>query len=222
MTRSLQEQLDLLREASATVERLVPGARNYTVGTTDQHANYGFNLVDVETRDRESLGEKDPALLQKLSDEIDEYLVDLDWDGIVGEDAGGGAIIPIGRWSVPLRSALTRFIISMHSRLLESSYTQRDWDRAMVRVRKALQGVPNVHMVRKDRDTFYVDVLGTRGDLGRLAMDVRGDVVSALRELAPHTTLGVTGQRSGPTGNHDGYAYTLATNPEPPISVSIG
>jgi len=104
-------QAETLAALKASVRRTVPNALSIDVGSTDQHTGYGFWLSEVHTDGGGLLSVTDPKLLDQLTDDAFAYLADLDWDGVVGEDAQGYATIPLLR-EVP---AGTRVIYAAQS-----------------------------------------------------------------------------------------------------------
>jgi len=82
-----------LAAALAIVRNGAPGAFSVVLCTSDQQVGYGFILSDVRDIEDESLPHEAFA---RLEDEVNEYLSDLDWDGVVGEDHHGYATLRVG------------------------------------------------------------------------------------------------------------------------------
>jgi hypothetical protein len=95
-----ETQRDQLDAALRLVRQFVPAATRVYVTTSDQDL-YGFALVDVMTTLGTRLSATAPRLLVNLIDDTHQYLGDLDWDGLVGEDAGGRAVLDLPDTPVP-------------------------------------------------------------------------------------------------------------------------
>jgi hypothetical protein len=76
------------------IRTVTPAARAARLSTSDQ-ALHGFRLDDVELTDDTLLSATDPALLEQLATATWTDLSDLAWDGVVGEDNHGIAVVPI-------------------------------------------------------------------------------------------------------------------------------
>ena len=85
--RSLGEAVEIVKAAH-------PIAREMHLETSDQDT-YGFVLTDVVLAGGHLLSATDPQNLAKLQDAVSDFLGDLDWDGVVGEDAHGHAEVPL-------------------------------------------------------------------------------------------------------------------------------
>ncbi len=91
-TESDRRALDrkILQEALQLISSCYPQAVLAVFETSDQNVGYGFSLVDI--RDRAGL-----SLLEHASDlqrywirrRAEPFLMDIDWDGVMGEDAHG-------------------------------------------------------------------------------------------------------------------------------------
>lgn len=88
---NLHATLDLVRKE-------VTGARSILLTTSDQNM-YGFGLADIGMQPGEGfvLSDEDPAEGAEIADRIGDegWLLDIDWDGVVGEDARGNAEVSL-------------------------------------------------------------------------------------------------------------------------------
>lgn len=217
----LWTQLENLRAAAALIQRAVPGAGNFELQTSDQN-RYGFTLRNVIVRGGGSLEDADPKLLEQLADQVWQYVCGLDWNGVVGEDEGGFASLPVIAHLLPVEAARTFIHVNLGPQIHGTGLTRADLDRALLRVRGRLQKRPNVLVISKDRESFRMELLGLRGNLLTIASGIRVEVAAALRELAPHTQLVVHVSRTAPGVSRHGYHRALASAREVPVSVSVG
>jgi hypothetical protein len=80
---SLNVALTIIRAAHPTATKAV-------FETSDQNVGYGFWLLDVWLPDLSS-AEMSP----KLTDDVNDLLVDVDWDDVMGEDGHGFAVVEL-------------------------------------------------------------------------------------------------------------------------------
>lgn len=221
-------QLDLLRQAATFIQERVPDAKAFKLQTSDQ-STYGFVLHDVILKSGSHLSDVDLGLLTKLADdEVWMFLCNLDWDGVVGEDAGGYASLPANPYQLPIDAARTFVTVYMTPRPPfappGAHLDGANLLRALVRVRKALQALPGMLEVTKTRERpwFQVQLLEPRRDPLVIARDVRSTVAGALREMAPYTAVKVVVRRTG-TGRDRYHTQDLLANESgSPISVTLG
>jgi len=101
-------QFALLNAALDLIRQRVPDASIVHLSTSDQNY-YGFLLDDVEFPDGTTLSETNQRLLDLLSGgALDEYLGDLDWDGVVGEDSHGIAHLALHTHEYGATPSLTK------------------------------------------------------------------------------------------------------------------
>lgn len=81
-----------LREALGVICEMVPEASLFHLETSDQ-AMHGFVLRDITLANDNRLSQVDEGLLDRVTDEVWSQLSELAWDGVVGEDAQGYAVI---------------------------------------------------------------------------------------------------------------------------------
>ncbi len=85
-------QQELLDAATATIAGMVPEAYSVQLNTSDQNTGYGFWVAAVWDHGLSPLLDA-PDGLSRINDAVYEYLCDLDWDGVVGENKYGTAMI---------------------------------------------------------------------------------------------------------------------------------
>jgi hypothetical protein len=83
-----------LHEALRTIRESVPNAVSVDFRTSDQDT-YGFVLVDVNLADGTFLNDVDEDRLGRLSDDVEQYINDISWNGVMGEDRGGSVTIDL-------------------------------------------------------------------------------------------------------------------------------
>lgn len=81
-----------LHEALGVIRETVPEASFVHLETSDQ-AMHGFVLRDITLANGDQLSQVDEDLLDRVSDEVWSPLSNLAWDGVVGEDAQGYAVV---------------------------------------------------------------------------------------------------------------------------------
>ncbi len=86
----LATALDMIRAAAPATAAYAVLATSDDPGTT-----YGFRLVDVLNAEHRTVTAERVFDLWPLGDEVDEHLSDLDWDGVVGEDESGHAVLAL-------------------------------------------------------------------------------------------------------------------------------
>ena len=106
-----------LHAALETVRHHVPEATSIDLTTTDQ-SPYGFRLDRVVLPDGRRLDEVDPARQELFEDEVNGRLIDIDWNGVVGEDRTGRARISLGTTTVHAVYADTRPDPDLHVRAI--------------------------------------------------------------------------------------------------------
>lgn len=89
------KQKTLLDQLTAKVRELYPTATTLHVSTTDQNVGYGFVLDDIKGADGVTLLPADERARYRVYDELWPMLGDLDWDGVVGEDKHGNAVVAV-------------------------------------------------------------------------------------------------------------------------------
>jgi hypothetical protein len=84
-----------LRNALRTIREAVPQAARAQFQTSDQDY-YGFNLTDILLADGTSaMDPQDTTEFDRLSNDLFDYLCNLSWNGVMGEDRGGAADLEI-------------------------------------------------------------------------------------------------------------------------------
>lgn len=98
MSTSLTTQTTLdqtaLDEMLAAIRASVPGATRAHFQTSDQNL-YGFVLEDVTMPDGSGLAAISPATYDRLLDASLDLLGDVDWNGVMGEDRSGSAVVDL-------------------------------------------------------------------------------------------------------------------------------
>ena len=90
-SRPTRQGLDLARAVDAILAAF-PTAVTAHFQASDQDY-YGFNLVDVELPGGQLASEMHADQVQTLVDQVWSMVGDIDWDGVMGEDDGGAAVI---------------------------------------------------------------------------------------------------------------------------------
>ena len=89
-----------LRDALGIIRETVPEASLVNLETSDQ-AMHGFVLRDITLANGDLLSQVDEGLLDRVSDAVWSPLSDLAWDGVVGEDAQGYAVVRLDEGRKP-------------------------------------------------------------------------------------------------------------------------
>ncbi len=81
---------EVLDAALALLREKLPDAATATFQTSDQNIGYGFLLLSVWTAAGLPV-----QVTSELEDEVYDFVCDINWDGVMGEDVHGYVTIPL-------------------------------------------------------------------------------------------------------------------------------